>query len=378
MKIGLVTPYFLPVIGGSELYVRDLATFLHRKGHEVSILTTNVYLGRKEKLSSNDEVEGVPVRRFRVSIQSRLIARTFVSMYISTENIMREVDHMHFDVLHFHNITDFTFPVTLWNARCPTILSCHSLFEVANYHHLVGPRLYFFKKILGHMDTIHVLSQRDLIMLKRMGVKPKKLVILPPGVSTGNFFASSLREGNKLLFVGRISPEKGLETLLNAISTLDSTFELLIAGPVQDQKYLDWLQRKYPEEFKYKVKMLGPLRETELAEVYAAADLFVFPSKMESFGIVFLEAMASKLPILSTDVGIAKEFIKNGQNGFVVSIGDWKTMANKIKLLLSDGSMRHKMGENNQKLVKAQFSKEVNFSKLFEFYKNAAKVQRKP
>ena len=368
MRIALLTPYFLPTIGGSELYVWDLARFLKEKGHEVSILTLNLSLGKKVNLALKERVSSITVRRFKIMKFTRKLTRAFVSMYIPCENVAREVSNMNFDVLHFHNVTDLTFPVFLWKLKTPKILTCHTLHEVTQYHWISGPRAYLFKKVLNHMNIVHGLSLKDFAILNRIGIDKRKIAIIPPGVALNNFYASPKRNGKVILFVGRISPEKSLETLLEALLKVKSNYELWIAGPVQDQRYFFWLKKKYFGKFNNNIKVFGLLQKDELKKCYAKADLFVLPSKMETFGLVLLEAMSSHLPIISTEVGAAKELIKDWQNGFIVPVGDWKAMAEKINLLLTDKDLRYRMGENNRKLVEKKFNSDTNFSKLLKLY----------
>jgi glycosyltransferase involved in cell wall biosynthesis len=369
MRIALITPYYLPIIGGSELYVHDLALFLHNRGHEVTILTTDVYAPENASLVFNKKNESVRVIRFKVATYSRKLARLFISMYIPKECIERKIESMNFDILHFHNLADLTFPVALWRSKCTKLITCHTLFEVTNYHHLAGPRLFYFKKVLKHVNALHVLSQRDRITLMHLGIR-QGIVVIPPGISVDDFYASPYRGGNKLLFVGRISPEKGLETLLYALSQIRSDCELLIVGPIQNRKYYTWLRSEFSKEFKGRVRMVGALNREELIEAYANADVFVFPSRMESFGMVLMEAMASRLPIVSTNVGVARELIIEGENGFVVSVNDWRAMARQIELLLADGNLRRVMGDNNRNLAEKRFRSEDNFCKLLELYRD--------
>ena len=367
MRVALLTPYFLPTIGGAELYVYDLARFLIKHGHQASILTTNIYQRKQANLPSVERITHIPVRRFKVLGFSRKLTRFFISMYIPKDNVALEVKRKGFNLLHFHNVTDMTFPVALWNIKVPKILTCHTLFEVINYHYMIGPRLYFFKKILQNMDFIHVLTLKDFMTLKHLGVDSKKIFVIPPGISVTKFYSSE-RKGNTLLFVGRIAPTKSIETLLEALLRIKSDCQLWVAGPIQDKKYFVWLKNRYFNKLKNKVRILGPLSSSELLEVYAKADIFVFPSKAETFGLVLLEAMASSLPVVSTDVGAARELIKDWENGFIVPINDWKTMAERINLLLTDDNLRRKMGKNNRKLIEKDYDINVNFEKLLALY----------
>jgi len=375
MRIALLTPYFLPTIGGSERYVYDLARFLSEKGHEVFILTTNLSPDKKVKLLSKEKISSIIIRRFKVMEWTRKLTRVFVSMYIPYEDVAKEVIDMDFDVLHFHNVTDLTFPVILWKLKTPKILTCHTLYVVTQYHWLVGPRLYLFRKVLSHINILHVLSQKDFVILEQMGIDRSKIAMIPPGVKLKKFYDSPERNGKVILFVGRISPEKSLETLLEALLKVKSNYELWLVGPIQDRRYFFWLKKKYLDRLDNKVKIFGPLHEDELIKCYAQADLFVFPSRMETFGLVLLEAMASRLPVISTNVGAAEELVKNSQNGFVVPIGDSKAIAEKIDLLLSDRDMRHRMGENNRKLVEKKFDAETNFSKILELYESQLTIK---
>jgi glycosyltransferase involved in cell wall biosynthesis len=374
MKLGLLTPYFLPTIGGAEIYVRDLAHHLIEAGNDVSVLTTNVGLGRQlahEQTPHTGTVESIPVRRFRVFQHSRKVTRFFVSSYLQRDNIAREVMSMDFDVLHFHNVTDFTFPIALWNLKTPKVLTCHSLFAVVAYNYVLGPRLFFFKRILNRMDYIHVFSQRDVSILRRLEVDYKKVAVIPPGVSTVDFHPSQERKGKVLLFVGRISPEKSIETILLALRETKCECELWVSGPVQNARYLRNLRDRYLPDIKHKVRFLGPATKRELSRLYAEADVFVLPSSMEDFSIALLEAMASELPVISTDVGAARELITDGENGFVVPVGDWKCMAQRIALLLSNESLRSAMGRESRKIIEERFRAEECFSRVLDIYKDA-------
>ncbi|MCM8820283.1 MAG: glycosyltransferase family 4 protein, partial [Candidatus Omnitrophica bacterium] len=251
----------------------------------------------------------------------------------------------------------------------PKILTCHTLYGVVNYHYIVGPRFYSFKNILNRMDVLHVLSSNDIAILRKLGIRKNKIVLIPPGISVNDFYASVERQGDKILFVGRISPEKDIETLLRALSKLKFDFKLQIIGPVQDRRYLSWLMVKFYEIFSSgKVEIIGPLSRDKLIKYYAEADLFVLPSKMETFALVLLEAMASKLPVITTNVGVANELIKNWENGFVVPVGDYKLLSDRIGIILKDDKMRIEMGERNRELVEEKYDLDKNFGKILALY----------
>lgn len=363
MKIGLVTPYFLPTVGGSELYVQDLAQFLKEKGHEVVVITTDVNLNTG---GTGILFDGM-VRRFRVFEPSRKLCRYVVSMYVPRENVNRQVSAMQLDILHYHNVADMTFELALWNMRIPKLLTCHTLSEVMSHDNLFGLRSYTFKKILGHMALLHVMTQRDISALKRLGLRTR-VECVPPGIDVDSFHGGSNRNGNVVLFVGRISPEKGIDVMFEALSKSTLDFELWVVGPIQNERYFNWLMRRCSSSLKSKVKFFGHVSRAKLLQLYSEADIFVLPSRMETFGIVILEAMASKLPVISTCVGAANELVRDYENGFLVPVGSSDVLRDRIESLLADRSLRQKMGDKNRELVRERYSEDANFSRILELY----------
>ena len=152
------------------------------------------------------------------------------------------------------------------------------------------------------------------------------------------------------------------------MSKLSVNCKLLIVGPIQNPKYLHWLKEKYADQFKNNALVLGALSKEELRKVYAGADIFVFPSRMESFGLVLLEAMASRLPVVSTNVGMAKNLITDWENGFVISTFNSDDMAKRIDIILKNKDLRIQMGEKNRKLVESKFCSSKNFINILGLY----------
>lgn len=160
-----------------------------------------------------------------------------------------------------------------------------------------------------------------------------------------------------VLYVGRISVEKGLDDLMYAFEDIDDA-NLILAG---DGPYRKELEQKAKSNFIFK----GFLRGESLSMEYASADIFVFPSRTDTFGNVVLEAMASGLPVIVTDGMAPKELVENGVNGFVVK--DREEMKEKIRLLKNDREMRKGMGTASRESAAKRTWEEV-FEKLFEDY----------
>ncbi|MGI6469476.1 MAG: glycosyltransferase family 4 protein [Syntrophomonadaceae bacterium] len=143
-------------------------------------------------------------------------------------------------------------------------------------------------------------------------------------------------EGILLLYVGRIAPEKDLEVLLKAAALLNQhglQYKLLMVGDGPSRRKLENLNID-------NVLFLGYKHGQELYDLYASADIFVFPSVTETFGNVVLEAMASGLPVVAALAGGVEDNLLPGKNGLAFKPGEAFDMAQKIEKLMTDKELR--------------------------------------
>jgi glycosyltransferase involved in cell wall biosynthesis len=175
------------------------------------------------------------------------------------------------------------------------------------------------------------------------GVYPSKIRILPRGVDRTLFHPSRRRvefwrqygvpENQKvLLYVGRISREKGLDLLVPMMEILAQ--QPLTLALVGDGPYAQELRAFLPGAV-----FTGPLRDLALAEAYASADLFVFPSSTDTFGNVVLEALASGLPCVVSDTGGPAKLVQDGCSGLIAKAGDPGDFSEKITRFLKDSDL---------------------------------------
>jgi len=173
---------------------------------------------------------------------------------------------------------------------------------------------------------------------------PKDLIeVSPYGIELKSFTCKEYTPvGNgplKLLFVGTIAQRKGIKYLLQALALLPAgSVELTVCGrPVDD---LSLFQKAGMSS----IRLFPSIESSALRQAYREADVFVFPSVAEGFGQVLLEAMASGLPIISTDRTAAPDLIKQGREGLVIQAGDPAALAHAIENFLRDRSLPQVMG----------------------------------
>jgi D-inositol-3-phosphate glycosyltransferase len=187
-----------------------------------------------------------------------------------------------------------------------------------------------------------------------------RISVIPCGVDTGLFTpgdraparaALGLDGGPVLLYVGRLSPIKGLETLLDALALLrehGTPARLLIVGGESDEP-LDGHPASLRERTERlglgeSVAFLGPQPQASLRTYYVAADMTVMPSYYESFGMVALEAMACGSPVIASRVGGLATTVRDRTTGFLVPEGDAAALADRIGALLDDPDLGVRLG----------------------------------
>jgi glycosyltransferase involved in cell wall biosynthesis len=213
--------------------------------------------------------------------------------------------------------------------------------------------------------------------LMQQGADPSKLLIFGRGVDTDLFGPDRRsrsmrhrmggRSATLLLYVGRLSREKGLDVLAAAVrlaaqASPDIELVLVGEGPYRADlaQMLDGTQHRF----------LGPLTGRELASAYASADIFCLPSRTETFGQVVLEAAASGLPVIVTDRGGAHESVIRDETGLVVAADDPSALADAINVLAADQDLRRRLGSRGRQHATQRSGWSEVFSQLVASYED--------
>lgn len=208
----------------------------------------------------------------------------------------------------------------------------------------------FMHWFYSQLDVIYVNSEDYRKCWADRGIAREKLRILPRGLDTRMFnptrrdpefwTSRGLRDGEAaMLFVGRVSKEKNLDVLVSATRKLAESRTPARPIIVGDGPYMAEMKRLLPDAI-----FTGYLGGEELAVAYASADLFVFPSTTDTFGNVVLEAQASGIPVIVSDVGGPRDLVHHGKDGFVTRALDTTELAGAIRRLVEDPSLRASMG----------------------------------
>lgn len=207
-------------------------------------------------------------------------------------------------------------------------------------------------KYVSYMDSIIVPSPFTLDVAQSLF--PKKSIYYIPLPFERKYIKSEKYEVGNFLYVGTIEERKGLLFLIEAISLLDNktNINLNIIGKIVDQSYFDMLLQKIHDwGLENNIHFLGRVSDKELEEYYKKAEIFTFPSLLEGYGIVLIEALNNGLPIICFNNTAIPYTVKDNVNGFIAKNKDAKDMALKIQQLTGNSELREKLQKGIQESV---------------------------
>jgi rhamnosyl/mannosyltransferase len=282
------------------------------------------------------------------------------------------------DILHIHS----PYPLgeaANWlcgRARAAVITHHSDIVRQKSWLRLYGPLL---RRVLQHTDRIIATSPRYIESSPWLQPVSHKCTVIPLGVDLTRFNPTDCaRTGPlQLLFVGKLRYYKGLDTLLHALATIPNTRLTVVGtGPMQAA----WTALTRDLGLTERVTFAGEVDEADLPAQYQQADLFVLPAnaRAEAFGTVLLEAMASGLPCLTTELGTGTSWIvQDGVTGLVVPPQNPSALAQAIRTLQSNESLRRQMGQAGLARVRAEFSQEMMVSRVMQVYTEVLAQSRK-
>jgi len=222
-------------------------------------------------------------------------------------------------------------------------------------------------------DCVFVPSQSTAAELAEKGLRPEKLRLTPRGVDLKRFHPAKrngflesrhqLREGLKILYVGRVSKEKNLPLLVRIFKSLSRQRDDLNLVVVGEGPYYEEMQHELQGT---KAIFTGYLTGDDLAAVYASCDLFLFPSTTDTFGNVVLEAQASGIPVIVSDVGGPRENVIPGETGLVVAATE-EGLTRAVLESVADPLRLREMGRAARRYVESRAFADA-FTATWEMY----------
>lgn len=402
MNICHIVPIYLPgILPGCSKYIQDVSEHLSKRGHDVVVLTADAITGRGwvdplfgEYSSKKEEmINGVRVKRLKTqwqitstmymlkNIAGRLLPHsirnivTLLSAGPYLSNLGKEFQKERYEVFH---VTAFPFALIwlVWKT-CRDLgkpMICTPLIHFEDPKHK-NPLLW---KVLQDVTAVIACSTYEKEAMISMGIHPSKIHLVPMGIDSeewenvdGDRFRRrySLKGRKIILFAGTKSYHKGAIYLLEAVEKIRQKVKDLILVSI-GLPTREWENNKglLHEE---NLLDLGYVSEEEKRDAFDACDLFVMPSRYDSFGIVYLEAWRCGKPVIGAKVGAIPEVIEEGKDGWLVEFGEVDQLASAILSFLNNPHLCKEMGETGRKKVIDRFTWDKNIGKIEEVFQGA-------
>lgn len=336
MKVLQLLTSFPPAYayGGPVASSYNISKNLVKRGHDVSVFTTDVY-NSESRLTGYDDPEirdGIRIRRFK-NISNRLAWTANVSTAVGIWPALRtEVGE--FDLVHLHEFRSIEAAIASHEAArqdVPIVLQPRGSLPRTSkgFQKEIFDRL-FGRRIITSADRIIASSHVESEQYSKVfpAIRHKPLSYVPNGIDPTEYSdlpaEGQFREkhgiaesSDMILYLGRIHERKGIEYLIEAFAMMDSSkcCSLVIVGP--DDGYLNQLRQLRDDLNQENILFTGPKYEEEKLAAYVDADVFVLPSKneYESFGNVVIEAMACGTPVVVTNVCGVSEWLDGYTEG---------------------------------------------------------------
>ncbi len=375
LRIAQVSPWFYPHLGGVESHVASISRELAARGHEVTVVTTR----HTSSAAERETMEGFDVIR----VKPRMVAlRTPIAPRI--RGVLRSLPA---DIIHAHLPPPLSAHYAADAAELrglPLVLTYHCDVEIPSP---VGSLIEtVYRRSLG-ASTLEraakvVVTTRTYAATSR-AVWRHDPVIIPNAVDVQRFSPENDGRGVRtklkipadrpfVLLVGRIVPHKGVEHLVEAARYL-SGVQIVVAGEGASLEAMEHLADSLG--VRDRVRFLGRVSQEALPRLYAACDVFVLPSvsRLEAFGIVALEAMATGKAVVVADIPGVREVIEDGKEGLLADPVNPQDLAEKIRRLVEDPALRERMGRAGREKVLASFTVERVVDQLLEVYNSVVK-----
>lgn len=365
MRVQMVVRLFHPWVGGTERQAHKLAKTLKAKNIDVEIVTGWWFRGT----SQHEVIDGIPVFRNQTLWEMfgiKGLRRFGGYLYIVSlfwHLWRRRAD---FEVLHVHGLNYHSAVAILaarWFKR-KAIIKLANSGKASDIHKMrIGQQLPLSRYLLPialQSDRFVATNQAIVQELISAGVRPDKITQLPNGVEVDSILAKTdyaLHDPVRLIFVGRLHEQKGLDVLFLAFQQvlrcnpgLNLRLQLLGDGPLMDT--LIGLSRELG--IAQHVDFVG--MTAEIFEYLQDADIFVLPSWAEGQSNALLEAMACGLPVLVSDIPANVGVIEHEQNGLMFAVGDPDSLAGAVMLLLDQPELRERVGRAARLTIESRYS----------------------
>ncbi len=367
MKIGLVTPYDYPYPGGVTEHIAALDEHFRALGHDTRIIAAST--------SDQDEL-GDHVIKVSGAVSPVPFSGSTARITLSPQiyrRVKKILQQEAFDVVHVHEPTVPVLSlIVLRHSHALNVGTFHAYRETNALYEYAG---LLVRRVLNRLDGRIYVSEAVSEYISQYF--PGRHVVIPNGIDCARFAAPDIRPIEKfddgrpnILFVGRLDKRKGFRHLLRAYPTIKQAFpnaRLIVVGAFGDKEKKPYLRYARSHGLRG-VHFVGYVSPEDLPRYYRTATVFCAPNTgFESFGIVLLEAMAARVPIVASDIAGFRAVLEHGRQGLLVPPKDERAIAQSIISLLRDPLRRAQMSACGERTA-AQYDWSLIARRVLSYY----------
>jgi len=382
MRILIDFRKYAGIYGGVEQVIVNIAKFAALKGNKIFLMVCEKRIKElKPQFVRYKNIELIPLNTDNHSM-------TLKNLLLDSNYIQKLAVKKHIDLIHF--TYNWSFP---FNNKIPSILTIHDIIP-SSFREAMGffenkliykPGIRLACNLNNKITTISNYSKRDLI--NWLKISPKKIIVIPNGVRKRSKRNKDVEvkllkkyrlQNGFILNVGGLHERKNVPRLIIAFGRLISKHKylgkLLITGTTTGSPYIVKMKKKCDEVVQKnhlgtKVVFTEFISESELDSLYRTGDLLVYPSLYEGFGLPILEAMNTKIPVITSNITATKEVAKGA--ALLVNPYNINDITNKMQLLLTNKKLKATLIKNGLKKVK-EYTLKKSIHKYLELYKKIA------
>lgn len=401
MVIGIVTPYYPDMQttnSGLANHFSVLAQSLINIGNKVVIMHIRpAYENENDRFVQTDS-DRLILLTYKVSLPTwfnKMLKNNWAAldfliklkcMLVAFKNINRVKKTYNLNVIETTSYYSLCYLYLFKRQEIPIIVrvSTTCLQMMDNYYSFKSRLL----RVIGLLEIRMIIKSHFLIthaydhakeLEKLYNIPAANFHIISHGVNLPPAKSLHLQENSsqvKILYVGRLEYRKGTDVLLEAIPHVLKTypeahFELIGSDP--NKEYESGFRSQSTPEINACVTFMGNADDHVTKNAYADCDIFVAPSRYESFGLIYIEAMSYGKPAIGCNVGGVSEIIEHNKNGLFATVNDSLDLARQINLLIRNQKLRKEMGVNARKTIEDKFTKEKLAENSLHYYKKAIK-----
>ena len=408
MRILQINKFFY-LKGGSERYMFNLSKLLEEKRHSIAFFS----MDHPNNVKSSWSKYFIKNVNYNKSLSLKEKINLFKNTLYSREaekNLSKLIDYFKPDITHVHNFNHQLTPSVLvalkkkgipiiatlhdYKLVCPSYLmlnhgSVCELCKGGRFYNCLRTRChknslsksmlatlesYLHHNILNsyrHIDRYICPSLFLMNKLQYMGFKGD-LISIPNFVDLKNLEFANSSEKNKIVCWGRLSHEKGISTLIKAVSKMNIELDIIGDGPIKST-----VERKIKTQNIKNINIIGCLSGDELFNRIRKSSVAVITSQYyENNPIAILEAFALGMPVIASRIGGIPELVKDDETGLLFQPGDVDDLRNKINKLLGDQDKIKKMGRNAKALIEKKYNPQTHYIELMRVYDSVIKENK--